>query len=169
MQTIYTHSVFSRASVNVAQALMVYAQLYRLHGDPAWLQAGKTAWQRVYALHGQASGVFSGDECLAGRQPTRGTETCTVVETMMSLGEMWLASGDPWYADKLEMVAYNALTAAFFNGTMWSMNYFQQVNKLDAMDGQPHCEHGCTYCFGEVYECCVANHMQVRCGNYAAS
>ena len=28
---------------------------------------------------------------------------------------------------------------------MWSLNYFQQVNKLDAIDG---CEQGCTYCFG---------------------
>ena len=29
------------------------------------------------------------------------------------------------------------------------------------MDGGAHaCEHGCTYCYGMVYECCVANHMQ---------
>jgi hypothetical protein len=55
------------------------------------------------------------------------------------------------------MIAVNALPAAFMNGTMWSLNYFQQVNKLDAIDG---CEGGCTYCFGMVYECCVSNHVQ---------
>ena len=25
------------------------------------------------------------------------------------------------------------------------------TNKLDAMDGQPKCERGCTYCFGMVF------------------
>ena len=122
----------------------------------------------------------------AGLPPSRGTETCTVVEIMNSAGEMFLVrqrpcvftavpcdaaafsmpneddrwpqtSGDTWYADRLEMIAVNALPAAFMNGTMWSLNYFQQVNKLDAIDG---CEGGCTYCFGMVYECCVSNHVQ---------
>ena len=45
-------------------------------------------------------------------------------------------------ADLLEQIAYNALPAAFMNGTMWSLNYFQQVNKLDAIDGGAKCEHG---------------------------
>ena len=85
-----------------------------------------------------------------------------VVEIMNSAGEMFLTSGDSWYADRLEQIAYNALPAAFMNGetellpsfaastvgavplrcclteyygfvvpgTMWSLNYFQQVNKL---------------------------------------
>eukprot|EP01052_Picozoa_sp_SAG31_P059724 SAG31_NODE_18988_length_615_cov_1.284884_1_plen_189_part_10 len=47
---------------------------------------------------------------------------------------------------------------------MWSLMYFQQINKLDAIDGgADDCEHGCTYCYGMVYECCVANHMQGWC------
>jgi hypothetical protein len=74
---------------------------------------------------------------------------------------MHAVSGDVWYADKLELAAFNALPGAFMNGTMWSLNYFQQVNKLDAVDGGPNqCESGCVYCYGMVYECCVANHMQ---------
>ena len=76
---------------------------------------------------------------------------------MNSAGEMFLTTGDTSYADRLESIAMNALPAAFMNGTMWSLNYFQQVNKLDAIDG---CERGCTYCFGMVYECCVSNHVQ---------
>ena len=66
-----------------------------------------------------------------------------------------------WYADELEKAALNAMPGAFLNGSMWSLMYFQQINKLDAMDGgAENCEHGCTYCYGMVYECCVANHMQ---------
>ena len=56
-----------------------------------------------------------------------------------------------------------------------ALNYFQQVNKLDAIDGsvlsqdpkywakgKPHtCEaQRCVYCFGMVFECCVSNHAQ---------
>ena len=44
---------------------------------------------------------------------------------------------------------------------MWSLISFQQINKLDAMDGgSDRCEHGSIYCYGLVYECCVANHTQ---------
>ena len=80
-----------------------------------------------------------------------------MVAHMNSAATMWSASGRVAYLDQLERIAYNALPAAFFNGTMWSLNYFQQVNKLDAIDG---CEKGCTCCFGMVYECCVGNHAQ---------
>ena len=83
-----------------------------------------------------------------------------MVAHMNSAATMWAASGRVAYLDQLERIAYNALPAAFFNGTMWSLNYFQQVNKLDAIDGEPKCESGCTYCFGMVYECCVSNHAQ---------
>ena len=56
-----------------------------------------------------------------------------------------------------------------------ALNYFQQVNKLDAIDGSvlsqdpkywakgkpPTCEdQRCVYCFGMVFECCVSNHAQ---------
>jgi len=146
--------------VNMGQATMTWGILYRMDGDKAWIEKGRQAWTKLYNLHGQANGVFSGDETLAGLPANRGSETCLVVEQMQSAAEMFHTTGDPWYADKLETIAYNALPAAFHNGSMWALNYFQQVNKLDAMDGQPKCESGCTYCFGMVYECCVSNHVQ---------
>ena len=152
MDRMWTHGV------NLGQAMNTWGAMYRLTGDRSYISAGKAGWEKVMRYHGQASGVFTGDETLSGLTPARGTETCTVVEIMNSAGEMFLTSGDTWYADRLEQIAYNALPAAFMNGTMWSLNYFQQVNKLDAIDG---CESGCTYCFGMVYECCVSNHVQV--------
>ena len=68
---------------------------------------------------------------------------------MNSAGEMFLTSGDVYYADILEKAAFNALPGAFMNGTMWSLNYYQQVNKLDAID---NCESGCWYCL--LLHCC---------------
>ena len=120
--------------VNTAQGLSQYAARYRATGDRRWLDAGLSGWQKMYKYHGQASGVFSADEHIAGLEPQRGTETCTVVETLWSLSVMFLTSGDVWYADQAELAAMNALPAAFFNGSMWALNYHQQTNKLDAVD-----------------------------------
>ena len=168
MSQMLTHGV------NLAQAMNVWGVMYRHTNDSSWLTRGRTAWEKVWHLHGQPTGVFSGDEGISGTRPDRGTETCTVVEILNSAAEMFLTSGDVFYADLAERVAMNALPGAFMNGSMWSLNYFQQVNKLDAIDGSllsqdpiyhPHtpigCENQrCVYCFGMVFECCVSNHVQ---------
>ncbi|GBG31472.1 Hypothetical Protein FCC1311_076962 [Hondaea fermentalgiana] len=146
--------------VNVGHGLMIWALMYRQTGNKTWLERGDAFWKRIMKLHGQATGALSADECLSGRTPERGTETCTVVELMNSAATMFMASGKTEYMDRVEALAYNALPGAFFNGTMWTLNYFQQVNKIDAMDGAPRCESGTTYCFGMVYECCITNHAQ---------
>ena len=46
---------------------------------------------------------------------------------------------------------------------MASLIYYQQVNKLDATNYPPDCENdasNCQYCYGLLFECCVANHVQ---------
>lgn len=150
--------------VNLGQALSVYPLLYRLEAaNVTWLEKGRSAMDRIMNLHGQASGVFTADENLAGLEPNRGTETCAVVELMNALSNSFSASGDVRYLDQLERIAYNALPGAFFNGTMASLIYYQQVNKLDATNYPPDCENdasNCQYCYGLLFECCVANHVQ---------
>ena len=39
----------------------------------------------VNTYHGQVTGIFTGDEVLAGKNPSQGTELCAVVEYMFSL------------------------------------------------------------------------------------
>ena len=53
--------------------------------------------KRIDEYHGQASGVFGCDEHLAGRMPSRGTELCTVVETMFSYETLFEIQGDPLF------------------------------------------------------------------------
>eukprot|EP01046_Picozoa_sp_COSAG06_P023598 COSAG06_NODE_1882_length_8147_cov_4.295601_8_plen_134_part_00 len=108
--------------VNLGQAMNTWGAMYRLTGNKSYLAAGRAGWEKVMHYHGQASGVFTGDENLSGRQPTRGTETCAVVETMNSAAEMFLTTGDVWFADRNEQVALNALPAAFMNGTVCIIN-----------------------------------------------
>jgi hypothetical protein len=79
--------------VNLGQAMNTWGAMYRLTGNKSYLAAGRAGWEKVMHYHGQASGVFTGDENLSGRQPTRGTETCAVVETMNSAAEMFLTTG----------------------------------------------------------------------------
>jgi uncharacterized protein len=79
--------------------------------------------------HGQANGMFSGDEHLAGRQPFQGTELCAVVEFMYSLETLIAISGSAALADRLELVAFNALPATL-SPDHWSHQYDQQVNQV---------------------------------------
>ena len=80
--------------VNLMQAAYLWGLEHRLAPTKGWLRRGRAMWDKIYKYHGLPTGVPSGDECLAGDSPSRGTETCTVVETMMSLGEMYAISGD---------------------------------------------------------------------------
>lgn len=39
----------------------------------------------LYGFHGQASGTFGADEHLAGLNPSRGTELCTIVSVCVHI------------------------------------------------------------------------------------
>ncbi len=87
--------------------------------------------------HGQANGMFSGDEHLAGRQPFQGTELCAVVEFMYSLETLIAISGSATLADRLELVAFNALPATL-SPDHWSHQYDQQVNQVVCRVSEDH-------------------------------
>ncbi len=103
--------------------------LYRQSGATADRDTTYRALDILDQYHGQATGTFSGDECLAGPDPARGTELCAVVEFMYSLGHMVATFGDVALADLLEHVAYNALPATF-TPDMWAHQYDQLANQV---------------------------------------
>lgn len=114
--------------VNNAMAVKTPGVWYRQSGDSDDRDA---AWHMIEELdryHGQANGMFSGDEHLAGRSPSQGTELCAVVEYMYSLETLIPILGDVRLADRLERIAYNALPATF-SPDMWTHQYVQQVNQ----------------------------------------
>lgn len=83
--------------------------------------------------HGQANGMFSGDESLAGLSPSQGTELCAVVEAMFSLECAFAHSGGIWLTERFERIAYNALPATFTKD-LWAHQYDQQVNQVLCAD-----------------------------------
>jgi uncharacterized protein len=115
--------------VNTGMALKAYALAWRLTRQESERAFPLRMLEILDRYHGQVTGMFSGDECLAGKNPLQGTELCAVVETLYSLEQLLSLSGNPVYGDRLERIAFNALPAPFAPD-MWTHQYDQQVNQV---------------------------------------
>ncbi|MEK5645624.1 MULTISPECIES: beta-L-arabinofuranosidase domain-containing protein [Paenibacillus] len=125
-QTAFDHRVHV---VNVAMSFKEPALAYLLTKDPEELKSVYQGIQSVMTYHGQLSGMFSGDEWLAGTHPSQGTELCAVVEYMYTLEHLIRITGDGSFGDVLEKVAFNALPAAI--SPDWKVHqYDQQANQI---------------------------------------
>jgi hypothetical protein len=150
--------------VNNAMAVKAHGLWYRLSGDERDRLAVQEMLDKLDRFHGMVTGMFTGDECLAGRRPTQGTELCAVVEYAYSLEVLLSALGEPTYGDRLEQIVFNALPATF-SPDMWSHQYDQQVNQVEcsARADRPWTTNGPeSNLFGVEpnYGCCTANLSQ---------
>jgi DUF1680 family protein len=151
--------------VNNAMALKQPALWYRLAHDPADRAAVQHMIDTLDRYHGQVTGVFSGDEHLAGVSPSQGTELCAVVEYMYALEVLLAALGDAALVDRLERIAFNALPATF-TPDMWAHQYVQQANQVECRvmpdRGVYTNNRGDANIFGlePQYGCCTANMHQ---------
>lgn len=116
--------------VNNAMAVKAHGLWWRLTGDEADRAAAYRILEQLDRYHGMPTGMFTGDECLAGLRPTQGSELCAVVEYAYSLEHLLAAFGDPFFGDRLEQVIFNALPATF-SPDMWAHQYDQQVNQVE--------------------------------------
>src|SRR6185312_3472742 len=119
----------SAHGVNIAQSLKQPTLWYLVSGEQKDQEAVKSHLLLLDQYHGMPNGLFSADEHLAGRDPSSGTELCTVVEEMFSLEVALAVTGDVEFADRLEKIAFNALPAAL-SDDMWSHQYDQQPNQI---------------------------------------
>ena len=115
--------------VNTAMALKTGALWSRLSGRASDRAFPGRMIEVLDRHHGQVTGIFTGDECLAGKSPIQGTELCAVAEAMYSLEHLVSVLGDPAFADRLERLAFNAWPATMAPD-MWSHQYDQQVNQV---------------------------------------
>lgn len=162
-KTSQDHCTLATHVVNNAMAVKT--------GGVWWRQSGADADRRlVYRMieqldryHGQVTGVFSGDEHLAGTDPSQGTELCAVVEYMFALEELLAILGDPAFGDRLERIAYNALPAAF-TPDMWAHQYDQQANQVlcsvAPRQWTTNTDTSNIYGLEPNYGCCTANYHQ---------
>jgi hypothetical protein len=123
--------------VNTALALKGYPIWSRLTGDPSDRDFAGAMIDLLDRYHGQVTGVFTGDECVAGRMPVQGTELCAVADYMYSLEHLLAVLGDAALADRLERIAFNAWPATN-SPDMWSHQYDQQANQVQCTINEDH-------------------------------
>jgi len=147
--------------VNTGMALKYGGIRYLLTGDARDKNAISSMLDLLDKHHGQATGIFTCDEHLAGRSPSQGTELCTVVEAMYSLEALPAVTGDACLGDRLEKLAFNALPATF-KKDMTAHQYDQQCNQVIC---SKESEHGYVnngpdsnlYGLEPNFGCCTAN------------
>jgi hypothetical protein len=150
--------------VNNAMAVKAPALWWRLTGDEKDRKMVYEIIEKLDRYHGTVTGVISGDECLAGKNPSQGTELCAIVEYMYSLEVLLCILGDPALGDRLEKIAFNALPAAF-SPDMWAHQYDQQVNQVECSikENRLWTTNGPDaniYGLEPNYGCCTANFSQ---------
>ena len=150
--------------VNNAMAVKAPALWWRLTGEKNDHEMAKEMIAKLDKYHGTVTGMFSGDECFAGKNPSQGTELCAVVEYMFALEMLSAILGDAEFGDRLEKITFNALPATF-SPDMWSHQYDQQVNQVECSirEGRNWTTNGPeSNIFGlePNYGCCTANLSQ---------
>ncbi|KAL1738316.1 hypothetical protein HDZ31DRAFT_8820, partial [Schizophyllum fasciatum] len=147
-----------------AEGMKALPAMYRVTANQSELDSISHAWDMLFEYHGRPSGMYSCDEYLAGKEATRGTELCTVVETMYSANYLYQITADAKYIDRAERVAYNALPAEL-TGDMWHRQYNQQQNQVASKNMTPnpfYVDGPYANVFGlePYYPCCTVNHPQ---------
>jgi hypothetical protein len=152
-----THGVNNGMAIKTSP---VWSLVSRSDEDRRALSRQLTALDKY---HGLPNGMFSCDEHLAGRNPSQGSELCTVVETMFSLEQALAICGDPALGDRLERITFNALPGTFTD-EMWAHQYDQEPNQVEcSLHRKPWTTNGPEsnlYGLEPNFGCCTANFHQ---------
>ncbi len=153
-------------NVNHAQAFREPAQYYLLSHDDSHLKATYENFDIIRAHFGQVpGGMFGSDENARPgyADPRQGVETCGMVEQMNSDEHLLRITGDPFWADHAEEVAYNTYPAAVMPDFK-SLHYITSPNMalLDAENHAPGIANSGPFLMMNPFSsrCCQHNHSQ---------
>ncbi len=153
-------------NVNIAQSFREPATYYLLTGDSAHLAATYNVHYLVRRIFGQVpGGMFGADENarLAYIDPRQGTETCGFVEQMASDEILLRMTGDPFWAEHCEDVAFNSYPAAVMPDFK-SLRYITCPNHVisDSENHKPGIDNGGPFLAMNPFSsrCCQHNHTQ---------
>ncbi|KKZ61401.1 hypothetical protein EMCG_03957 [[Emmonsia] crescens] len=150
--------------VNAGQGLKASAVIRRFTHDDTLLESARRGVNWTFVYHGGPSGGIIADERLVGLSPARGTELCSVVETMYSLSYLYQSIGDRDFADRCELAAFNALPV-MVTPDWWAHQYIAQINQpvSHEVKHSPWFNVGSraqTFGLEPNYPCCTVNHHQ---------
>jgi hypothetical protein len=151
-------------NVNIAECFREPAQMYLQTHDQADLQAAYANHFEIRKRFGQVpGGMFGGDEnCRPGYDdPRQATETCGFVEQMLSDEMMLQISGDPFWADHCEEIAFNSYPAAVMPDFK-ALRYLTAPNMVvsDALNHAPGIDNRGPFLMMNPFSsrCCQHNH-----------
>jgi uncharacterized protein len=149
--------------VNIAQGLKAPVIYHQQYPGDRYLNAVKAGLKALRDCHGFVTGMFGGDENLHGNNPTQGSELCTAVEMMYSFESILPVTGDIFYADYLEKIAFNVLPTQHDDAFL-RKQYFQQVNQVLITDEPRNFDidskSRIVYGTDTGYPCCLTNMHQ---------
>jgi len=153
-------------NVNIAQAFREPAQYYLISGKDEDLKASYENHNIVRKYFGQVpGGMYGSDEsCRPGYDdPRQGIETCGMVEQMNSDEHMLRITGDVFWADHAEEVAFNSYPAAL-TSDFKSLRYLTSPNMVlnDSEGHHPGIENTGPFLMFNPFSsrCCQHNHAQ---------
>lgn len=155
---------FDTHIVNLCMMLKYEAVSCELLGEE-YKDDAEYLYKLLYKYNGMPAGMFTGDEVLSGLSPIQGAELCSVVELMYSFEQLYACTGDQKWAERLELLAFNALPATL-SDDMWSHQYDQMSNQIACIrfDGKPifRTNFFDSHLFGlePNFGCCTANFNQ---------
>jgi hypothetical protein len=151
-------------NVNIAECFREPGQFYLQSHEDADLQAAYANFREVRKRYGQVpGGMFGGDEnCRPGyTDPRQAIETCGIVEQMLSDEMLLQISGDPFWADQCEEVAFNTYPAAV-TPDFAALRYLTAPNLVvsDSKNHSPGIDNGGPFLMMNPFSsrCCQHNH-----------
>lgn len=151
-------------NVNIAQCFREPGQWFLQSHDPADLQFAYANFFEVRKRYGQVpGGMYGGDENSRPgyTDPRQAVETCGMVEQMLSDEILFQISGDPFWADHCEEVAFNAYPAAVMPDFK-ALRYLTAPNMVvsDSKNHAPGVENGGPFLMMNPFSsrCCQHNH-----------
>ncbi len=151
-------------NVNIAQCFREPATYYLQSGNPGDLRATYRNYELVRQKYGQVpGGMWGGDENSREgyTDPRQAVETCGMVEQMASDELLMRFTGDPFWAENCEDVAFNTLPAAFMPDYR-SLRYLTAPNMVvsDAKNHSPGLQNEGPFLMMNPFSsrCCQHNH-----------
>lgn len=159
----WSNGVVNLHGVNFAQSFREPAEVSLLNGDHSDLLATYHDLADMRGIYGQVpGGMYGADENARPgmTDPRQATETCAMVEMMMSDEYLFEKTGDPFWGDHCEDVTFNDLPASMTSDEK-SLHYLTAPNmvELDHHDKSPGIENGGTMLDYDPYDfrCCQHN------------
>lgn len=162
-ESIYNDTTVRQHVVNTSQGMKTPAVYSQYKDGEQYTEALSNGLDHMGIDHGRIDGLPNSDEAARDNRSTRGSETCGIVEGLLSTELVMEIQGESWLGDRIELMAYNALPAAYPSDYSGHTYYVLQNQVMSTLGNHEFdCDHGDSSAFGAPlgYDCCFANnHM----------